>query len=126
MFCIKCGKKAVIDNFCKECFLERNHLIKLKTKVVRLKICECGRYCIKEEWKNPKNMIENIIDDTIEIQENVEITDKQYKTKEFGNRIYITLTITGKIKGIEKTEIHEIEVIWKKNKCLICSRKSEN
>lgn len=126
MFCIKCGKKAVKGNFCKECFLERNSLVKLKNKVVRARVCECGRYTVKEEWKKPKDMIEEITEQNIEVQKNTEIIKKNIETKEFGNRIYVYLTVKGKIEDISKTEEHEFEIILKKNKCLLCSRKSGN
>ena len=47
MKCINCGKKAVINNLCKDCFLERNPLI------INIKKINMGNYNeIKKRFKN--------------------------------------------------------------------------
>ena len=120
MFCIKCGKEAVIGNFCKNCYLEREELFDVKD--FSLTICDCGSYYDKV-WKKPKE-IDDIIKEQIEnrIKTKNRIVDKKILLKKFGNRVSASVRCSGIIYSHRKKEEKRINIIIKKRKCDICTK----
>lgn len=63
MFCIKCGKPAVIDVYCKDCYVET---IDKNLFNFRFKICgRCGKIKVGQNWKNDHGAIINYIEDKL-------------------------------------------------------------
>ena len=118
MFCIKCGKRAVIGNFCRNCFLAKEELFKIKD--FSLPICDCGSYYDKI-WQKPKD-IDDIIRDQIKqrIRTKNKITKDEIKIKKFGNKISATVICSGIIHSHKKNEEKRIIIILKRRKCDLC------
>ncbi len=122
MFCIKCGRPAVAENFCESCFLERNRLFDIKGFV--LIVCGvCGsHYSFEKRWHT--DTMENEI--LRRLKTSNRISSKQITTRQVGNKIIADVTLTGSIKPLkkEKTETVSLEVILRKRKCDNCVKLS--
>src|SRR3989338_10541818 len=105
MFCIKCGKNAVADNFCAEHFLESQELFTLKG----FNYIYCGMCGIDE------SDIRDKIEQSIKTENS--ITSKQIHTKTVGNKVHVTISAEGKIKGLTKREEHKSLVITRQKMC---------
>ncbi len=105
MFCIKCGKTAKIDNFCEDCFLQKEKLFEAKD--LELRFCEhCG---IKQE------AIKEYVEDRVKSENELEKIKTDLKI--VGNKVYTKITCTGKIKGVPKEETKKILVVLRKKTC---------
>lgn len=124
MFCIKCGKKAVIGNFCEDCFLEKERLFDIED--FTLDICDCGSYYDKT-WQKPKE-IADIIKEQIEkrVKTKNRIVEKRISLKRFGNRISALIKCSGLISPCKKIKEEEkrIMITLKKRKCNQCIKLS--
>ncbi|MBI3191001.1 hypothetical protein HYZ41_04845 [archaeon] len=111
MFCIKCGKTAVANNFCKECFLGSAHLFDLKDFEMH-KCHGCGNF--KEV--SVQGQIER------EIKTKNKITSCSVKTKKVGNRLVATVTCSGFVSPLRNTvtEDKKINITIKKFMCKKC------
>ena len=120
MFCVRCGKKAAIGNFCEDCFLEREKLFDIEN--FTLAVCDCGSYYDKV-WKEPRE-IDDIIKQQIEkrIKTKNRIADKKISLKEIGNRVSALIVCSGLISPCKKVkkEKKRIMIILKKKKCDLC------
>ena len=105
MFCIKCGKAANVGNFCTEHFLESQTLFSMKDFAFI--------YC-KQCGINEKDMMDKIWQS---IKTEYILLGKKFSLKTVGNKVRVTLTITGKIRGLKKTEAHEALVILRQKMC---------
>lgn len=117
MFCIKCGKPAVAENFCETCFLERNRLFEIEN--FRLVVCSvCGSYYSFEKgWHT--GTVENEIIRRIKTKNR--IIRRDVALRNAGN-IFANITLTGVIKPLKKpkTETVTVEIILRKQKCDNC------
>lgn len=105
MFCIKCGKPAKVDNFCSECFLESEALFEARN--TDMEFCDlCG---IKED--------EILKKAEATIKTNNTLLDKKIVLKTVGNKVHATITCTGKIKGLSKTETKNVMIILRRKMC---------
>jgi nonsense-mediated mRNA decay protein 3 len=118
MFCIKCGAHAIRDNFCEKHFLEKNELFRIKD--VRIKLCDCGFFYYKQ-WQTG-DFVKTIVSN--EIKTYHKITKISMKSRRVGNKVYVTVTCTGKIKNIPKTEEKKILIICRRHQCDTCSKLS--
>jgi len=121
MFCIKCGKKAEIGNFCRKCFLERKELFKIKD--FHLMVCDCGSYYDKSWVKSDldiKDLVKKMIGEKI-VTDN-KIVNKKISLKRVGNKYIATVHCTGFISNIRKQETKKVVVTIKKRKCDVCSK----
>ncbi len=126
MFCIKCGKKAIAENFCKEHLLEGKKLFDVDV-IGKIYFCDCGSYYIKR-WekigKEPKEFVESFIRDKIKSRH--KITKEIIDIKQIGTVFKIKITCKGLIKpyNLEKTETKILTIKLKKRKCDICTKLS--
>jgi len=120
MFCIKCGKRAEIGNFCVKCFIQKRELFDIED--FHLKICDCGSYHDRK-WQLPKDKSE-VIREQIEkrIKTENKIIKKEIKTKEIGNTISANISCCGLIlpERVRKCEERRIRIILKRQKCNNC------
>ena len=121
MFCIRCGKRASIGNFCDQCFLETKELFDIDN--IKIMICpDCGSYYDKG-WKPGKD-IEEIIQDCVNnnIKTKNKITKTKLSLKHFGNKYRVTIRCTGLIRPCKKSKAEEksILITIKKHKCDRC------
>jgi NMD protein affecting ribosome stability and mRNA decay len=98
MFCIKCGRKAVKNNFCEKCFLETIDLIKQGD--FKINVCDCEN----EMQKIRQKLSEYKIGKMRRIGGGYEIELK--KSKKFGELV--------------KRDVKKIKVFVKKRKCDRC------
>lgn len=105
MFCIKCGKPAVKDNFCAEHFLEAQSLFDVKDfDMVYCDLCGLREKGIEEKIGSS-------------IRTKYRITGKKILMKTVGNRVYATVTAKSKIKGLMKEETKKLLVMLRKKMC---------
>ena len=105
MFCIKCGKPAKIDNFCSECFLEREKLFSVKDfTFVYCDLCGLDNNALLD---NVKKLIKS---------QNT-LAEIKVSLKTVGNKVTATVACIGKIKGLQKEESHNAAVILRKKMC---------
>ena len=105
MFCIKCGKPATLENFCQEHFLESRIVFGLKD----FTFIYCQQCGIDE-----KELLERIGG---QIKTEYAILDKKISLRTVGNKVTATVTVTGKIKGLKKTETRKMLVILRQKMC---------
>lgn len=119
MFCIKCGKKAVVDVFCEDCFLSQKKLFDLKD--FSLSVCNCGKY-YKNGWVKEENLIEKEIERRLKVHG--VIKKKNIKLKRKGGYLIASVTCSGLIKPCKKMkkEARDIKIFIKKRKCDVCSK----
>jgi NMD protein affecting ribosome stability and mRNA decay len=117
MFCIKCGKEALKDNMCEDCFLEKKELFKIKP--IKLRYCkDCEKYYSQTE-KIKADDIEQFLETKIVALNEIKKIDFRLNKK--------TDRIEGEIiaKGLVKPSKRVIEDI-KKIKIQISGVKCEN
>ncbi len=105
MFCIKCGKDAEVDNFCRDCFAKISTLFDIKG--FELQYCEqCGidQNSIKSEIKSA-------------IKTENEIEKMKITLKIVGNKVHATVTCNGNIRNIPKGEEKKVLVVLRKKTC---------
>jgi NMD protein affecting ribosome stability and mRNA decay len=114
MFCIKCGKPAVANNFCKEHFLEKERLFE-KVPHFSVKICpSCGKGLnLREEFEK-------------RVKTRNRITSCSFTEKTVGTMLHVTVTCEGYIKPIKSKTSHteKFDVLLKKLKCDNCIKLS--
>lgn len=120
MFCIKCGVNAIKDNYCKEHFLEKHNLFSINN--IKIKLCECGAFYHKN-WSRG-DFVHIILPK--EIKSDYEIAKISLRSKLVGNRVYVDVECSGKIKGILKKETKHAIIFLKKQKCDRCVKLSGN
>lgn len=111
MFCVKCGKQADVENFCRECFAAKETLFEAKN--LKAEYCEL---CGLDEGK----IIEKI-EKSIKTPHRM---DKKISVRIVGNKAYATITATGRIKSVQKSETKGILVMLRKRMCELHSRLS--
>ncbi|HIG96843.1 MAG TPA: hypothetical protein HA230_00665 [Candidatus Aenigmarchaeota archaeon] len=105
MFCIKCGRPAKIGNFCDACFLDSEELFAIKD--FSMEYCDiCGIN---------QNMIKEQIIGSLKTKNN--ISNTKVSIKLVGNKAHATVTCSGSIKGLPKTETKNVMVIIRKKMC---------
>ena len=105
MFCIKCGKPAKIDNFCNECFLEREILFTAKD--FTFIYCDlCGL--------DEKELVDKIKGS---IKSDNKISNIKVHMKKVGNKVHTTITCIGEIENLEKEDVKKILVILRQKMC---------
>src|SRR3989344_170476 len=105
MFCIKCGRPAKIGNFCDACFLDSEELFAIKD--FSMEYCDvCGIN---------QNMIKEQIIGSLKTENN--ISNTKVSIKLVGNKAHATVTCSGSIKGLPKTETKNVMVIIRKKMC---------
>ncbi len=116
MFCIKCGKKAEIGNFCSSCFLGKESLFEIKDFL--LYVCDCGSYYDKV-WRKADN---DIIKEQIgkRIKTKYRLVKKEIALKSYGNRVAATIVCYGIVHAHKKKEERKITITIKKRKCDTC------
>lgn len=127
MFCIKCGKPATAGNFCDACFLKAHDLFMLKAKRADVKLCDCGRVFYKRWREHDDDWIKNVVLSCISLEQGATArTDISWK--KIGNKYYVRVVATGKIKPCKtaKTEEQQMIVVVKKTMCDRCTKISGN
>jgi NMD protein affecting ribosome stability and mRNA decay len=121
MFCIKCGKKAEIGNFCKKCFLERTELFTIDNLSVTL--CDCKRYLYNDKWY-PYLSLEKLIKEIVSknIKKNFKIIEEDIKMRKIGNGYKVRIVCKGRVNNLTKTEEKTITVTIKKRLCDNCTK----
>ena len=124
MICIKCGSEAK-EVFCDDCFMQQHELFGIDNFSIIL--CSiCGAY-YDSRW-NEKKDFADIIKSTVSDKINTKhkITNKIISFKTVGNKVYVTVECTGKIKPCKKPkkETKKIIIILKKRQCDICEKRS--
>ena len=110
MFCIKCGRPAVAENFCEKCFLESRHLFDVGS--FETEFCkQCGNF--------HRGPIEGQIRNTIKSDN--KLTSCDVKTRRIGNKIIAAVTCSGCIQQLKKAVTEE-----RKSIAIIKTRKCEN
>lgn len=94
-----------MDNFCAEHFIESRTLFGLKD-FTYIYCQECGL-----DEKDLLHKIEG------SIKSEHKILDAKISKKTVGNKVHVTVTARGKIKGLVKTESHNMLVILRKRMC---------
>lgn len=61
MKCIICGKAAVVDALCKQCYIEKNPLISTYKEFTLLCCVECQRYNFGNSWRQVDDLDKEII-----------------------------------------------------------------
>lgn len=121
MFCVKCGKEAVVNNFCNECFLGRNELFTIKDFV--LFYCDnCKKYFDAGSALTIEDAIER------RIKTDNLIKTVAVETKILGNKVYTNVICSGLIKPCKKMKTEEKKslIIIRKLMCETCKRLSGN
>ncbi len=100
MFCIKCGKPALIDVYCKDCYIETIDKSLFK---FRFKMCgKCGKIKVGQNWKNDQNAIIGYIEERlnryfddvrVDLNEMIVIVTKNDVDMEFNLNIDYELTM---------------------------------
>src|SRR3989338_7803367 len=104
MFCVKCGRPAEADNFCKECFLERQKIFDIKDAMM----IYCDACGVKEE---------EIIEKIEKSIKSPYLLKKKISIRMVGNRAYATIMATAVIQGFTKEETKKSIVTLKKRLC---------
>lgn len=105
MFCIKCGRPAKIDNFCDACFLDSQGLFDVKN--FSMEYCGlCGL--------NQDDIKEQVVGS---LKTKNSISSTKVSIKLVGNKAHATVTCSGSIKCLPKTETKNIMVIIRKKMC---------
>lgn len=127
MKCINCGKKAVINNLCKDCFLEKNPLI-INIKKIKIKKCiKCGSYFLNNKkinignYNEIKKRLKNFIVFNPEYSETdfeVSININNHKKEVF----QFVIEAKGKKNNLLFNDFYEIDVNIEKFICDRCSR----
>lgn len=105
MFCIKCGRPAKIDNFCDACFLDSQGLFDVKNfSMEYCGLCGLNQDAIKEQVVGSLNTKNSISSTKVSI-------------KLVGNKAHATVTCSGSIRGLPKTETKNVMVIIRKKMC---------
>jgi NMD protein affecting ribosome stability and mRNA decay len=120
MLCIKCGREAVIGNFCENCFLEKEKLFDIEDFTIA--ICDCGSY-YDEIWQKPRatdEIIRCLIEKKIKTKN--KITGKKILLKKVGNRVFASVVCSGFISPCKKSKEEEkrISILIKIKKCDQC------
>lgn len=104
MFCIKCGKQAVVGNFCEACFIERQNLFDIKD----FTLIYCDQCGINDEQ----------IKDAIKARVKSEYAPEIWiKMKIVGNKVHAKVHGEGKIEGIVKKQEKPALIILRKMMC---------
>lgn len=139
--CIKCGKdKELINEFCKDCFIEENSLLK-HFKEIRIIICsKCNSYLYKNSWRSDgcENLEENIENVSAKLfkekivlnpdvkLKNLKIKFDMPKNLKISNGsivdVVLNLDVTGSIKDIDIKENYEIPIKIKFSICNNCKK----
>ncbi len=119
MFCIKCGKNAIIGNFCKQCFLARERLFRIKNFRI-MRCSDCGHFYDKG--------LRIVLDEAVRKRIDAGHTIKKIKFsyRQSGNRIFANIKCDGLIRSFAKTENELIEIIVDSRKCDNCVKLSGN
>ncbi|MFH0832561.1 MAG: NMD3-related protein [Candidatus Aenigmatarchaeota archaeon] len=121
MFCIVCGKNAVVGNFCEDCFLKRERLFDVDD--FSISTCDCGSYYYKG-WQKSNKGLYDLLADLIEkrVKTKNKIIKKNVSFKHVGNKIFAKIVCNGMIKPCKKTkeEERDIVIILNKQKCDDC------
>lgn len=139
--CIKCGKdKELINEFCKDCFIEENSLLK-HFKEIKIIICaKCNSYLYKNSWRNEEyqNLEKNIeivstklLKEKIVLNPDVKLKNLEIKVDipknlkiSNGNivDVVLNLNVIGSIKDIDIKESYEIPIKIKFSICNNCKK----
>ena len=125
MFCVNCGKKISKGRLCDTCLSKYHELFKFKKPVLRIKVCDCGRFFFKG-WKEKSELVKTLVKLNMKLSWNAKIRKKEIISKEHGNKIFITVHAEGKVDGVNIKEKKSFQVIKINNKCDICSKISGN
>jgi len=124
MFCIKCGKKAKIGNFCEECYLEKKELFTISD--IPIIICiDCNQYLDNNDKKwhrffSIENLIKEIVLKNIKTKKDTAIIEEHIVMRKIGNGYKVRITCKGRVNGLIKIEEKTIKVIVKKRLCENC------
>lgn len=121
MFCVKCGREATMDNFCNDCFLERNELFTIKDFV----LFYCSN-CKKYFDAGSSVTIEDAIERRIKTDNLIKTVGVE--TRILGNKVYANVICSGLIKPCKKLKTEEKKslIIVRKLMCETCRRLSGN
>ncbi|MBI2971222.1 MAG: hypothetical protein HYY37_02260 [Candidatus Aenigmarchaeota archaeon] len=121
MFCIVCGRTATKGTFCDACFLKHHPLFSLEDFIIYA--CgDCGAY--HEGAAAKRTDIDDVLRTAIEkhLKEGNNVAIRFSITKRQGTTLFVTVTGTGFLSGLRKTETHAIKVRLKKRTCERCIR----
>ena len=117
-FCYICGKKEEIEGLCKDCYLEKNTIIKLPDKV-EIRICpKCNQILRKNSWQdlNMERYFKDLTKNKVKIKKIKLLEEKRV------DNIY-EITFIGDLSNkIIKEEKHKIKVHFDRSVCYRCSR----
>ena len=127
-FCPKCGAadKPFYKGFCVDCYV-KDHPELLHVENIVLKQCpKCLRVFSKGDWTSGRTeSIEGIITSKVKtLLKSPTITAKLIGGNQ--KREVYEVTVTGKLGGESVTLAQTVEVLYQKETCDVCSRKSGN
>jgi len=118
MFCIKCGNNAVVGNFCKKCFLEKESLFRIKN--FRITKCDvCGSF-----YERRKIEIGDAIKKRLITKHKIKGIRISYR--KHGNHISAEIECSGIIKPFSKAEKKTVDIIVDTRKCDDCTKLAGN
>ncbi len=131
MKCVKCGKTAEVEGFCKECYLDRNPLLK-PLKEIRILACSnCRKLLSKGSWGSftdfntgLKSIIRSKLKHNIParfVELKLHLKDVKFKPgiKTKGS---VSITVNTKIKETIVEQTYEIPLIIEFTACRPCSK----
>lgn len=134
MKCVKCGKPATVEGFCKECYLERNPLL-ISHKDLVVNICfMCRKILSKGIWQKYKDIdsgVKDIVKSKLKFKSTVKdvmigLKLPKYQVKsgiKTKGKALITLTAQIGEKKTSVSEYHEIPLTVEFTVCKTCSKK---
>ncbi|MFA7575928.1 MAG: NMD3-related protein [archaeon] len=129
-FCPKCGKEIkeeeMINNFCINCYLKDNDIIIIPE--IEIIFCvKCNRIRYTNKWYDNLEDIERDIAKHIKVKDIPKSKilvklDLDFEKNNYTAKIIVKTIISGTFKNIEK----DVDVVVKKDTCVICSRIAGN
>lgn len=117
--CILCGKEAVVENFCKSCFLEKNKLFDIEDFNVIL--CDNEDNYYLRQWKEfttEKYMVEDFVN--IFMKKFGKVDRIHLSMKPFKDGYNVKIKAVGMLNKLRKIEEKEIHVSVRKKMCDNC------
>ncbi len=120
MKCAVCGKEAVMDGLCAECYTKKNRIAVLPEKIKIIQCPKCGRIFLKNRWLKMDfyEAVESAILNALRVNDayseiKIDVSVKDIKTAE--------VVVSGELGGKKCMENYKVRIAIEKKLCNVCA-----
>ena len=126
MRCAICGRTAVIDGMCIECYMKRNQLSWVDDIIEVVRCPKCGYFKVGNKWKDLdfESVLLELIHSSVRVHPQFDVEHLEVEPLTTGEVGKYVVRLVGNVEGHEVVDERIVEVRLKNRTCERCTRLS--